>query len=158
MGENDTSKRRRTVGLALISLVTNIAHKQRNAFLPIHLNIHGITVVAEETCECRIYRGEGYQWPPSTLSFKHTYQGVSSPSDVLLLWALFHGPSLCAAVVVVGVDVEDTRDSCIAGWRACDSCLHVDSSFLKKYTQDFLLTFGPGITGTIHNRCFGKPC
>ena len=39
-----------------------------------------------------------------------------------------------------------------------DSCLHVDSSFLKKYTQDFLLTFGPGITGTIHNRCFGKPC
>ena len=38
------------------------------------------------------------------------------------------------------------------------SCLHVDSSFLKKYAQDFLLTFGPGITGTVHNRCFGKPC
>ena len=27
------------------------------------------------------------------------------------------------------------------------SCLHVDSSFLKKYTQYLLLTFGPGITG-----------
>ena len=44
------------------------------------------------------------------------------------------------------------------GCRTEYSCLHVDSSFLKKYAQDFLLTFGPGITGTVHNRCFGKPC
>jgi len=53
---NGSSERQRTVDLALISLVADLAHKQRNPFLPIHSNIHGIVVVAEKTRECRVCR------------------------------------------------------------------------------------------------------
>ena len=56
-----SSKRRRTIDLALISLVTDLAHKERNPFLPIHSNIHGIVVVAEKTRERGVYRGKGDQ-------------------------------------------------------------------------------------------------
>jgi hypothetical protein len=54
----DPSDTRRTVDLALISLVTNLAHEQRNPLLPIHPDVHGIVVVAEKTCECGIYAKE----------------------------------------------------------------------------------------------------
>ena len=48
----DQKKRRRTVYFALISLIANLTHEQRNAFLPIHSNVHGIIVVAEEARKC----------------------------------------------------------------------------------------------------------
>lgn len=105
---DDPSKRRRTVDLALISLVTNLAYKQRNAFLPIYSNIHGIIMVAEKTCERSVYRGKGDQQQSSALSFKRTYQEVPSFSGLLAsATTFFVYPSLCAtAVVVVGVDVR----------------------------------------------------
>jgi len=96
---NGPSKRRRTVDLALISLVTDLAYKQCNPFLPIHSNIHRIVVVAEKTRERRVYRDRDQQYS-STLSFKHTYPEVPSSGDLLACARTsFVCPSLCAVAV-----------------------------------------------------------
>ena len=97
---NDPKKRRRTVDLALISLVTDLAHEQCNALLPVHSNVHGIVMVAEKTCERCVCRGKGDQQQPPALTLGHTHQEVPSSLDLLVCERTsFAFPSLCATAV-----------------------------------------------------------
>ena len=93
---NDSSKRH-TIDPALISLVTDLAHKERNTFLPIHSNVYRIVVVAKKTRERCVYRGKGDQQRSSTLFSKRTYQEAPSSGDPLACATTsFVFPSLCA--------------------------------------------------------------
>ena len=97
---NDPKKRRRTVDLALISLVTDLAHEQCNALLPVHSDVHGIVMVAEKTCERCVCRGKEDERQPPALTLGHTHQEVPSSLDLLVCETTFFAfPSLCATAV-----------------------------------------------------------
>jgi len=71
---------------ALISLIANLTHEQRNAFLPIHSNVHGIIVVAEEACKCcgKRFPLPGTSWlSRRLLSFSHPCVTVPQPWSLL---------------------------------------------------------------------------
>ena len=105
---NEPSKRRRTVDLALISLVTDLTHEQCNALLPVHPNIHGIIMVAEKTCECCVYGAKeisnNLPLSPKNIPTK----GFLPPRTCWFarrLFSLSH-PCVRQPLVAVGVDVR----------------------------------------------------
>ena len=103
------SKRRPTIDFALISLVANLAHEQRNPFLPIHSNIHGIIMMAEKACESCVCGRKGHEQKSTALSFERTHQEVPFSWDLLASETTsFVFPSVRrrATSVVVGVNVR----------------------------------------------------
>ena len=50
-------KEKRTVGLALVPLVANLAHQLSNTLLAVNTNDNRFVVVAEQTNECCVCRG-----------------------------------------------------------------------------------------------------